>query len=118
MNERSAVAAFAALANEHRLRLMRMILRATPEGIPAGSLAEGIGAPQSSVSFHLAALERAGLVTSRRESRSIIYSADPSALAALVGFLLDDCCGGRPDLCAVVLDGAANRPSCCVPAAS
>lgn len=118
MDETSAVAAFAALANEHRLRLMRMILRATPDGIAAGALAEGIGAPQSSVSFHLAALERAGLVVSRRSSRSIIYAADPSALARLVGFLLEDCCGGRPDLCAAVLEGASARSSCCAPAVS
>jgi ArsR family transcriptional regulator len=112
MNESSAIAVFAALASEPRLRILRRLVQSAPEALPAGALAAVIDAPASSASFHLAALERAGIVRSRRASRSILYAADLAALQGLVGFLLEDCCAGRPDLCASVVADIENRRAC------
>jgi arsenate reductase len=100
MEEKRAVDAFAALSQETRLRIVRLLVGAGPNGLAAGQIGQAVGASSSNVSFHLAQLEHAGLVTSRREARSIIYSASVSGLSGLVGFLLRDCCGGRPELCA------------------
>lgn len=94
------IRALAALAQEHRLAAFRLLVEAGAEGIPAGVLAERLGVPPSSMSFHLAQLFHAGLVTQRRESRSIIYSADYGAMNALMGYLTENCCGGDP--CAAV----------------
>lgn len=88
------VAALAALAQEHRLAAFRLLVAAGPEGVSAGDLADGLGIPRSSLSFHLNQLMQAGLITQRRESRSLIYSADFAAMAALVGFLTENCCRG------------------------
>ena len=89
-----AIAALGALAQEHRLALFRLLVQAGEEGIPAGAIAEALGIPNSSLSFHLAQLSRAGLVRQRRQHRSIIYTADYGAMNALVGYLLENCCGG------------------------
>lgn len=89
-----AVSALSALANEHRLAIFRLLVQAGPEGMPAGVIADKLELPASSLSFHLAHLTRAGLITQRRESRSLIYSADFSAMNTLVGFLTENCCGG------------------------
>lgn len=90
----SAIAALGALAQEHRLALFRLLVQAGDEGMPAGTIAEALGVPNSSLSFHLAQLSRAGLVRQQRQHRSIIYSADYRAMNALVGYLLENCCGG------------------------
>lgn len=90
----AAVAALAALAQEHRLALFRLLVQAGGEGLPAGAIAEALGIPNSSLSFHLAQLSRAGLVRQQRQHRSIIYTADYGAMDALVGYLLENCCGG------------------------
>lgn len=100
MLERDALAAFAALSQETRLRVVRVLVRAGESGLAAGAVAEALGVAASSLSFHLAQLERAGLVEGRRESRSIVYRARLDRLGDLVGFLLEECCDGRPDLCA------------------
>lgn len=89
-----AVAALGALAQEHRLDLFRLLVQAGPEGMAAGAIAETLGVPNSSLSFHLAQLSRAGLITQERRHRSLIYRADYSAMNALVGYLLENCCGG------------------------
>ena len=89
-----AVAALASLAQEHRLALFRLLVQAGPDGMAAGALAEALGVPNSSLSFHLAHLTRAGLIDQRRESRSLIYTANYEAMNALVGFLTENCCGG------------------------
>lgn len=89
----SALTALAALAQEHRLALFRLLVQAGDEGLPAGAIAEALGVPNSSLSFHLAQLSRAGLVRQQRQHRSIIYSADYQAMNALVGYLLENCCG-------------------------
>jgi DNA-binding transcriptional ArsR family regulator len=108
MDERQAINAFAALAQETRLRIVRLLVEAGPEGLPAGEVGEAVGASASNTSFHLKELERAGLIQSRRASRSIIYSANLSAISGLVGFLLSDCCKGHPEVCAPVLDALRN----------
>jgi DNA-binding transcriptional ArsR family regulator len=94
MKSAKAVASLSALANEHRLALYRLLVQAGPEGQPAGAIADALGLPASSLSFHLAHLTRAGLITQRRESRSLIYAADFAAMTGLVGFLTENCCGG------------------------
>lgn len=95
MNTPETVAALSALAHEHRLAIYRLLVQAGPEGLPAGEIAEALETPPSSLSFHLAHLNRAGLIAQRRESRSLIYSADFEQMNALVGFLTENCCGGR-----------------------
>ena len=94
MKAQAAIHALGALANEHRLAVFRLLVQAGPDGMPAGAIADAIGLPASSLSFHLAHLTRAGLIEQRRESRSLIYSADFTAMNGLVGFLTENCCGG------------------------
>lgn len=94
MKNAHAVEALSALAQEHRLAVFRLLVQAGPEGRPAGAIADGLGIPASSLSFHLAHLNRAGLIGQRREGRSLIYSADFNAMNELVGFLTEKCCGG------------------------
>lgn len=90
------IRALSALAQEHRLAAFRLLVQAGDEGLAAGVLAERLDVPPSSMSFHLAQLANAGLVTQRRESRSIIYSADYAAMNGLMGYLTENCCGGVP----------------------
>ena len=94
MNSEAAVDALAALAQEHRLSVFRHLVQAGAEGMPAGAIADALGIPNSSLSFHLGQLSRAGLVTQERKHRSIIYRADYAAMNALVGFLTENCCQG------------------------
>jgi len=108
MDETHALGAFAALAQETRLRILRVLVTTGPEGLAAGAVAQAVGVTASTLSFHLSHLERAGLVGSRRESRSIIYTADYAALAGLIRFLMRDCCQGRPEIC----DAALLAPCC------
>jgi DNA-binding transcriptional ArsR family regulator len=100
MNQSQALRGFAALSQETRLAIVRLLVRAGPDGLAAGAVAEEVDASPSNVSFHLKDLEHAGLITARRESRSIIYTADYDALRGLIAFLMKDCCGGRPEICA------------------
>jgi ArsR family transcriptional regulator, arsenate/arsenite/antimonite-responsive transcriptional repressor len=88
------IRALAALAQEHRLAAFRLLVQAGEAGVPAGVLAEKLGVPPSSMSFHLAQLANAGLVTQRRESRSIIYAADYAAMGQVMGYLTENCCSG------------------------
>lgn len=100
MNENQALAAFAAISNQTRLRIVRLLVVAGANGRSAGTIAEAMdGAPASRISFHLSQLEQAGLVESRREGRSIIYSATWTALSDLVAFLMRDCCEGHCAVC-------------------
>ncbi len=84
----------AALAQPHRLAAFRMLVAAGPKGVPAGDIADALHLPASSLSFHLAHLKRAGLVRAERQGRSLRYSADFGAMAGLVDFLTENCCGG------------------------
>lgn len=95
MNSVSAIQALSALANEHRLAIFRLLVQAGPEGMAAGAIGEHLGLAPSSLSFHLAHLTRSGLIGQRRESRSLIYAAAFDAMNALVGYLTENCCGGR-----------------------
>lgn len=90
----AAVTALAALAQEHRLGLFRLLVQAGEAGMPAGAIAETLGIPNSSLSFHLAQLHRAGLIKQERQHRSLIYSADYAAMNGLVGYLMENCCAG------------------------
>src|SRR3546814_5428215 len=98
MDDRHALASFAALSQETRLQVVRTLVVAGPDGLAAGSIAERMGVSPSNLSFHLKELEHAGLISQRRESRFIVYSASYDALAALVKFLMEDCCSGHPDI--------------------
>jgi DNA-binding transcriptional ArsR family regulator len=94
--------------------MVRALVVAGPDGLAAGSVGDSVGASSSSASFHLAHLERAGLVRSHRVARSIIYTANVAGLSGLVEFLMADCCQGHPEICAPAAEVAA---SCRVPAA-
>jgi len=94
-----AVDALGALAHETRLSVFRMLVKAGPEGMIAGAIAEQQGVPPSTLSHHLATLERAGLVQSERESRLIHYRADYPGMRRLLMFLMQDCCQGAPEMC-------------------
>lgn len=94
MDSNAAIAALGALAQEHRLGLFRLLVQAGEEGLAAGAIAEKLGIPNSSLSFHLAQLTRAGLILQERRHRSIIYRADYEAMNLLVGYLMENCCGG------------------------
>jgi len=106
METKQALAALAALAQETRLEVFRLLVRAGPLGLPAGAVAERIGAQPATLSFHLRELERAGLLTARRESRQIFYAPDFTGMRALLAFLTEDCCDGHPEICAVFGRGA------------
>ena len=94
MDAAQAVSALGALAQEHRLALFRLLVQAGPDGMPAGKIAEALGVPNSSLSFHLARLTSAGLITAQRQGRSLIYSADYATMNAVVGYLMENCCQG------------------------
>lgn len=96
----SAVVALSALAQETRLEIFRLLVQAGPEGLPAGRIGEVLDLPSPTLSFHLAQLRQAGLVTFRREGRSLIYVAEYAAMNALIGFLTENCCGGNAAACA------------------
>ena len=94
MDMPSAVAALGALAQEHRLALFRLLIQAGQDGMPAGAIAEKLGIPNSSLSFHLAQLRGAGLITQERQHRSLIYRANYPAMNGLVDYLTENCCAG------------------------
>ena len=94
MKTDSAILALGALAQEHRLALFRLLVRAGDKGMAAGAIAENLGVPNSSLSFHLAQLKQAGLVMQERQHRSLIYRANYPAMKALVDYLLENCCAG------------------------
>ena len=94
MDTSTVIGALGALAQEHRLALFRLLVQAGEPGLSAGAIAEALGVPNSSLSFHLAQLTNAGLIRQERQSRSLIYSADYAAMSDLVGYLMENCCGG------------------------
>jgi ArsR family transcriptional regulator, arsenate/arsenite/antimonite-responsive transcriptional repressor len=100
LNDSEALTVLVALAQDTRLRIMRALLRSHPAGLAAGRIAAAVDGAPSTLSFHLAQLEQAGLARSRRQATSVIYTAVPDALGALVTYLMEECCAGRPELCA------------------
>ena len=114
METKAAVEALAALAQETRLSIFRVLVVAGPEGLAAGRIGEALEVPAATLSFHLKELSRAGLVASRQEGRFIYYSADFGHMAALMSFLTQNCCNGMPQECLTVVETALG--SCCSPA--
>lgn len=112
MEEKNAIAALSALAQDARLAVFRLLVRAGPSGLPAGEIAERLAIRPATLSFHLSQLGHAGLTTARREGRSIIHSADIGTMKALMAFLLNDCCDGHPDLCGILAD-REPADACC-----
>ncbi|MHC2109304.1 ArsR/SmtB family transcription factor [Methylobacterium sp. CM6246] len=119
LNDDKALTVLSALAQGTRLQVLRALLRSHPVGLAAGRIAAAVEGTPSTMSFHLAQLEQAGLARSRRQATSVIYTAVPEALGELVAYLMEECCGGRPELRAplgdaVLLNLPAGRPgSCC-----
>lgn len=108
MDERQALISFVAISQETRLRIVRQLVKAGPNGMAAGDIGTAMEVSASNASFHLKELERSGLIAARRESRSIVYTADYDALSGLIRFLMEDCCSGRPEICEPALN-----PTCC-----
>jgi len=109
MERSDAVAALAALAQDNRLDVFRLLVQAGPEGMPAGQVAEALGLAPNTLTFHFDRLRGAGLVRVRREGRSMIYAAQYEAMNGLLGFLTENCCQGAAEKCA---------PAICKPAKS
>lgn len=115
MKSSQALTAFAALAQETRLGILRLLIRVGADGLPAGEIAAKMGVPAPTLSFHIASLQRAGLVTSLRVQRQIIYAPNYEGVRALLSFLLEDCCNGHPEICAGLF--ATAEPGCGTPCA-
>ncbi len=107
METTDAVRAFAALAQETRLATLRLLVQAGPNGLPAGAIAESLGVPASTLSFHLKELDRAGLARSWRVQRQIRYAADFEGLRRLLAYLTADCCNGHPEICGGLIETVA-----------
>jgi ArsR family transcriptional regulator len=112
MDSQEVIVALSALAQPMRLDTFRLLVSREPDGIAAGELARLMAIPQNTMSTHLAILARAGLVRGERRSRSIIYRADLERFREVTLFLLKDCCGGRPEICApLIADLKTCRPA-------
>ncbi|HEY9714004.1 MAG TPA: helix-turn-helix transcriptional regulator [Chroococcales cyanobacterium] len=112
MKSEAAVSSLSALAHEGRLAVFKMLVKAGPDGIAAGDIARKLDVPPNSLSANLNILSHAGLVASRRDGRSIIYSARYDQMSKLLGYLLEDCCNGAPEICAPVMK-VISRAACC-----
>src|ERR1044072_324873 len=108
MKKPQALVALSALAQESRLDTFRLLVRAGPEGMPAGEVAAALGLPPNTLTFHFDRLREGGLVTVRREGRSMIYAARYDAMNALLGYLTENCCQGAAATCAAPTCGPAS----------
>ena len=106
-----AVQALSALGQKSRLRVFRLLISRGPKGMPAGEVAEQLRVPANTMSSHLAVLERAGLVSSRKEGRSVIYAVNLDGTRKLLAFLVEDCCRGKPEVCRPLIASALAH--CC-----
>lgn len=111
METSDATSSFSALSQHTRLEALRLLLRHEPDGLPAGEIARSLDVPHNTLSAHLAVLARAGWVSSRRESRSIIYRANLDHMQRILTFLVSDCCNGDPTLCAPLVDALTTCSS-------
>ena len=109
METKAATEAFAALSQETRLNVFRLLVRLGPEGRPAGEIADEIGVSPSTLSFHLTQLERAGIVTSTRRQRHVWYAANFTGVRGLIDYLVSDCCQGREEICGAAALRSANN---------
>jgi ArsR family transcriptional regulator len=112
MESEETILALAALAQPTRLDVFRLLVKHEPEGLAAGDIAKTLAVPQNTMSSHLAVLSRAGLISAQRFSRSIVYRADLARFQAVVLFMLKDCCDGRPEICAPLIE---SLTPCCQP---
>ena len=106
MDSKQAVVTLAALAHEQRLAIFRLLVREGPSGLPAGEIAEAVGAAPTAASFHLKELDRAGLLHSTRDGRYIRYAVHFDGMRKLLDYLTEDCCQGQPELCGSVFKKA------------
>jgi DNA-binding transcriptional ArsR family regulator len=111
METKTAVTALSALAHQGRLSAFRTLIQAGQEGISAGELARRLEVPPNSLSANLTILSHAGLIASRRDGRSVIYSAQYDSMAAVLEFLMEDCCAGSPEICASMAE-VLRRSQC------
>ena len=109
MDNAAALAALAALGQETRLDIFRLLVKAGPEGLPAGEIGERLGTVQNTTSSHLKILAQAGLIHAERDGRTIRYAADMTGFRDLLAFLMEDCCNGAPELCRPVIDAITCR---------
>jgi ArsR family transcriptional regulator, arsenate/arsenite/antimonite-responsive transcriptional repressor len=109
MDKKAALTAMAALGQETRLDVFRLLVQAGDEGVPAGEIASRLGAVQNTMSAHLKVLGHAGLVRAERDGRTIRYVADMVGFRDLLAFLMEDCCNGRPELCRPVIDAVTCK---------
>jgi ArsR family transcriptional regulator len=112
MESEQVILALAALAQSTRLDVFRLLVKHEPDGLAAGDIAESLAVPQNTMSSHLAILSRAGLLSAQRFGRSIVYRADLIRFQAVVLFMLRDCCDGRPEICAPLIE---SLTPCCPP---
>ncbi|RYF92872.1 MAG: transcriptional regulator [Caulobacteraceae bacterium] len=112
MDRQAVVASLSALAHEGRLDIFRLLVKAGPQGTPAGEIARRLAVMPNALSANLKVLSHAGLIGSRRQGRSIIYRANYSAMTDVLGFLMEDCCGGDAAICGPLVE-IANRAACC-----
>jgi DNA-binding transcriptional ArsR family regulator len=112
MEAEEAILALAALAQSTRLEVFRLLAKHEPDGLAAGDIARALAVPQNTMSAHLSILTRAGLVSSQRHSRSIVYRANLDRFQSVALFLLKDCCGGRPEVCGPLIESLSP---CCPP---
>ena len=116
MEAHQAIEAFAALAQESRLKVFRLLVRQGPSGMAAGDIARALGVPANTLSSHLAILTRAALVASRKEGRSVIYAMNVAGTRALLSFLVEDCCRAERNVCDQLIQSALA--GCCPEAAA
>ncbi|MCT8998790.1 ArsR/SmtB family transcription factor [Chelativorans intermedius] len=109
MDKKSALSALAALGQETRLEAFRLLVKAGPDGIPAGEVAQRLGAVQNTTSAHLKVLSQAGLVRTERHGRTVRYRADMTGFRDLLAYLMEDCCNGAPELCRPVIDAVTCK---------
>ena len=114
MESEDAILALAALAQPTRLDVFKLLVKQEPDGLAAGDIARALAVPQNTMSSHLSVLSRAGLVSAQRFGRSIVYRADLARFQEVVLFMLRDCCDGRPEICAPLIE---NLTPCCLPKA-
>jgi len=112
MESETAILALAALAQSTRMDVFRLLVKHEPEGLAAGDIAKALAVPQNTMSSHLGVLSRAGLASAQRFSRSIVYRADLARFQQVMLFMLRDCCDGRPEICAPLVE---NLTPCCQP---
>jgi DNA-binding transcriptional ArsR family regulator len=109
MDKKAALDALAALGQDTRLEVFRLLVKAGPEGLPAGEIGERLRTVQNTTSAHLKVLAHAGLIRAEREGRTIRYAADMTGFRDLLAFLMEDCCEGSPELCRPVIDAITCR---------